>query len=128
MFWSVPLFPEKHIALYQLNAILGEKRGKKRREKTDDYSGHYVIASSRPPERCPLVPIIVFWHYSNNPNSYECSCIKWINLLHYAYSVQFKFSTIYFNRLQNTYMFRQLGNEPSVTDPASQNTVIWLFC
>ena len=33
------------------------KTGKKR-EKTDDYSGHYVIASSRPPERRPLVPII----------------------------------------------------------------------
>ena len=27
----------------------GEKREKK--EKTDDYSGHYVIASSRPPEQ-----------------------------------------------------------------------------
>ena len=23
-------------------------------KKTDDYSGHYVIASSRPPERRPL--------------------------------------------------------------------------
>ena len=34
----------------------GEKRGKKGggKEKTDDYSGHYVIASSRPPERRPL--------------------------------------------------------------------------
>ena len=31
----------------------GEKRGGKK-EKTDDYSGHYVIASSRPPERRPL--------------------------------------------------------------------------
>ena len=28
----------------------GKKTGKKG-EKTDDYSGHYVIASSRPPER-----------------------------------------------------------------------------
>ena len=44
----------------------GEKNGKKtggKKEKTDDYSGHYVIASSRPPERrpleCrPLVPIL----------------------------------------------------------------------
>ena len=40
----------------------GEKREKreknpgknKKREKTDDYSGHYVIARSRPPERRPL--------------------------------------------------------------------------
>ena len=33
----------------------GEKKtGGKKREKTDDYSGHYVIASSRPPERRPL--------------------------------------------------------------------------
>ena len=33
-----------------------EKRGKKRekKEKTDENSGHYVIASSRPPERRPL--------------------------------------------------------------------------
>ena len=30
-----------------------EKREKKR-EKTDENSGHYVIASSRPPERRPL--------------------------------------------------------------------------
>ena len=30
----------------------GEK--KKKREKTDDYSGHYVIVSSQPPERRPL--------------------------------------------------------------------------
>ena len=29
----------------------GEKRGE---EKTDENSGHYVIASSRPPERRPL--------------------------------------------------------------------------
>ena len=25
-----------------------------KKEKTDDYSGHYVIASSRPPDRQPL--------------------------------------------------------------------------
>ena len=31
----------------------GKKTGKKR-EKTDENSGHYVIASSRPPERRPL--------------------------------------------------------------------------
>ena len=34
-----------------------EKRGKKRggkKENTDENSGHYVIASSRPPERRPL--------------------------------------------------------------------------
>ena len=30
------------------------KKGEKKGEKTDDYSGHYVIASSRPPERRPL--------------------------------------------------------------------------
>ena len=40
----------------------GEKMGKKG-EKTDDYIGHYVIASSWPPERQPLerrplVPIL----------------------------------------------------------------------
>ena len=39
----------------------GEKTGGKK-EKTDDYSGHYVITSSRPPkrrllERRTLVPI-----------------------------------------------------------------------
>ena len=38
----------------------GEKNGEKKREKTDENSGHYVIASSRPPERrllerCTLV-------------------------------------------------------------------------
>ena len=33
----------------------GKKEGKKQgKKKTDDYSGHYVIASSRPPERQPL--------------------------------------------------------------------------
>ena len=32
----------------------GEKK-----EKTDDYSGHYGIASSRPLERCTLVPKLV---------------------------------------------------------------------
>ena len=32
-----------------------KKTGKKRkREKTDENSGHYVIASSRPPKRRPL--------------------------------------------------------------------------
>ena len=39
----------------------GEKNGGKKREKTDENSGHYVIASSRPPEhrlleRRTLVP------------------------------------------------------------------------
>ena len=42
----------------------GEKRGKKngkkkKKEKTDENSGHYVIASSRPPERRTLAPISV---------------------------------------------------------------------
>ena len=32
----------------------GEKKRGKKREKTDDYSGHYIIASSRLPERRPL--------------------------------------------------------------------------
>merc|ERR1711954_296698 len=31
-----------------------EKKREKKREKTDENSGHYVIASSRPPERRPL--------------------------------------------------------------------------
>ena len=31
-----------------------EKKNEKKGEKTDDYSGHYVIASSRPLERRPL--------------------------------------------------------------------------
>ena len=35
-----------------LNTSLEAKGAKK--EKTDDYSGHYVIASSRPPEHRPL--------------------------------------------------------------------------
>ena len=40
-----------------------KKKGEKKGEKTDNYSGHYVIASSRPSERQPLerrplVPII----------------------------------------------------------------------
>ena len=29
----------------------GEKSGGKKQKKTGDYSGHYVIASSQPPER-----------------------------------------------------------------------------
>ena len=32
----------------------GGKKRTKKKEKTDEYSGHYVIASSRPPERRPL--------------------------------------------------------------------------
>ena len=34
-------------------------RGKK--EKTDENSGHYVIDSSRPPERRKLMPILANW-------------------------------------------------------------------
>ena len=42
----------------------GWDREKKKGEKTDDYSGHYIIVSSRLPERrplerCTLVPIIL---------------------------------------------------------------------
>ena len=49
----------------------GGKRGKK--EKTDDYSGHYVIASSRPSERQTLerrmlVPIRITWKMRKTPN------------------------------------------------------------
>ena len=32
----------------------GKKKKREKREKTDENSGHYVIASSRPPERRPL--------------------------------------------------------------------------
>ena len=32
----------------------GGKKREKQKEKTDENSGHYVIASSRPPERRPL--------------------------------------------------------------------------
>ena len=32
----------------------GEKKTGGKKEKTDENSGHYVIASSRPPERRPL--------------------------------------------------------------------------
>ena len=40
----------------------GKMGGEKKKENTDENSGHYVIASSRPPERrplerCMLVPI-----------------------------------------------------------------------
>ena len=31
-----------------------KKKKKKKKEKTNENSGHYVIASSRPPERQPL--------------------------------------------------------------------------
>ena len=45
------------------NAACSRQKGGKKGEKTDDYSGHYFIASSRPPERRPLerrtfVPIV----------------------------------------------------------------------
>ena len=33
---------------------MGKNTGKKEKEKTDDYSGNYVITSSWPPERRPL--------------------------------------------------------------------------
>ena len=32
----------------------GEKKTGEKKENTDENSGHYVIASSRPPERRPL--------------------------------------------------------------------------
>ena len=42
----------------------GEKKEKKEKENNEVFSGHYVIASSRPPERRPLerrtlVPIVL---------------------------------------------------------------------
>ena len=42
------------------NGKNGEKNGKKekKKENTDENSGHYVIASSRPPERRTLAPIV----------------------------------------------------------------------
>ena len=52
----------------------GKKTGKKK-ENTDENSGHYVIASSRPPKRRPLerrtlVPIAV--HYPRASQPPEC--------------------------------------------------------
>ena len=57
----------------------GEKKGKMGKEKTtgkkevknDDYNGHYVIASSKPPERRPLerhtlVPIRIKYVFERN--------------------------------------------------------------
>ena len=46
----------------------GKKRGGnvKKKEKTDDYSGHYVIASSRPPERRPLERRTLVPRYMSN--------------------------------------------------------------
>ena len=49
----------------------GKKQGKKRREKTDENSGHYVIASRRPPKRRPLerrtlAPKTVIYNWQNS--------------------------------------------------------------
>ena len=61
-----------------------KKRGKKRREKTDENSGHYVIASSRPPERRPLerrtlAPTVATYRHSHHLDqlneSRESDCI-----------------------------------------------------
>ena len=43
----------------------GKKNGEKKKENTDENSGHYIIASSRLPERRPLerrtlAPIHIF--------------------------------------------------------------------
>ena len=57
----------------------GKKRGKKKKkkeeEKTDENSGHYVITSSRPPERRPLerrtlAPIDKSWTELSSINQY----------------------------------------------------------
>ena len=53
----------------------GEKNGGEKGEKTDDYSGHYVIASSQPPkcqplERRTLVPI------TKKKNFIESICLR----------------------------------------------------
>ena len=44
------------------DSVRNDQKWSKRKEKTDDYSDNYVVASSRPPERRPqerrpLVPI-----------------------------------------------------------------------
>ena len=58
----------------------GEKRekngGGKKREKTDENSGHYVIASSRPPERRPLERQYVFISFTNKEQQlrYNLQC------------------------------------------------------
>ena len=36
------------------DSVKNDQKWSKRKEKTDDYSGHYVIASSRLPDRRPL--------------------------------------------------------------------------
>ena len=64
-----------------------EKRGKKK-EKTDENSGHYVIASSRPPERRPLerrtlAPKWNFYDLQLDPKVSD-------NIISYYYSVVIK--------------------------------------
>ena len=55
---SKQLSPNKFFDLSTPSMRKGRDRGKKReKEKTDEKSGHYVIASSRPPERHALMPI-----------------------------------------------------------------------
>ena len=53
VFWSEHSFYEKRSRRRKREKKRGKKRRKKK-EKTDENSGHYVIASSRPPERRPL--------------------------------------------------------------------------
>ena len=62
----------------------GKKTGEKK-EKTDDYSGHYVIASSQPLERRPLerrtlVPIGQFNCFllgcSKPTNKFQSNCLQ----------------------------------------------------
>ena len=58
-----------------------EKMGGGGKEKTDDYSGNYVIASSRPPKRRPLehrtlVPKSFFVHFQIRSQKVEEKFMK----------------------------------------------------
>ena len=46
-----------YLKVFGRSKQLSPNKREKKREKTDENSGHYVIASSRLPERRTLVPI-----------------------------------------------------------------------
>ena len=52
----------------------GEKKQGKKKEKTDENIGHYVVASSRPPKRRTLAPI--FHQVGNCKQFYSLSSEK----------------------------------------------------
>ena len=56
--------------------VATEETGGKKEEKTDDYSGHYVIASRWPPERRPLErhTLVPIRDYSKNKTNLSQSC------------------------------------------------------